>query len=256
MKKLFLVLLILNSACEQIEQINDKSTQRHPLSQIKLIDTFDNQLELDTVSSITEATFHPMYIGEKLDSIYLAYNSRAVTNRTEEWNHYKRLDSSVLVISYYRKPDSSSIIVFVDTTQMIGSVQRYLIPPPPPPNSDSTFSWETKYYRGKTKSYLVMIENISEDTLNLGYGEYLPLIIEAQDSLGLWKPIQEPHTYFCGTGLTYFYITPNQIAITSCKLFKGNYKTKMRLGYGFKPRIYSNEFYGQMKYSQFDSNEF
>lgn len=242
MKKLFFVLLILNSACEQIEQINDKSIQRHSLSQIKLIDTFDKKLELDTLLYKSQAEFHPLYIGEKLDSIFLNYNSEEVTSNALGWR-------------YSWETNPNELKIFIDTTQLIGSLHEYTLPIPPT-NFEEADDWEIEISTRNTQAYPIIIENISNDTLILGYGEHIPLIIEAQDSLGIWKPIQEPFLYFCGTGIEHFYIAPNQIAITSCKLFEGDYTAKMRLAFVSEIILYSNEFYGQVKYSQFEPNEY
>ncbi len=41
--------------------------------------------------------------------------------------------------------------------------------------------------------------------------------------------------------------------VTSCRLFEGNYHTKMRLAfqYDYEGFVYSNEFLGTMNYEQF-----
>ena len=88
--------------------------------------------------------------------------------------------------------------------------------------------------------------------MSVGYGQHIPLILEAQDSLGEWQAIQKLYTYWCGTGLTSFCLLPGELVITSCKLYEGDYQTKMRLAFGFKKTNYSNEFIGRMNYKQFE----
>jgi len=41
-----------------------------------------------------------------------------------------------------------------------------------------------------------------------------------------------------------------------CKIFDGKYQPKMRLVYGFDQSNYSNEFYGQMNYGQFNEEKY
>ncbi len=79
------------------------------------------------------------------------------------------------------------------------------------------------------------------------------LILEAQNEKGIWKPI-ESHLLGDG-GVFYTVLLPGEIAATTVPVFKGSFKTKMRIklpGVGFTPRhIYSNEFEGSIHLSQF-----
>lgn len=201
---------------------------------IALIDTFKNELKYDTASYITASEFLPMYIGAIKDSIILNYNTRKIktidTWVVEKWPE----------VSY----DSLKINIHIDTSQIIGSADFF-----PLQNLKKEKDW-TSNHRGNTKSHPVLIKNNSDDTLSIGFGDYIPMIIEAVDSLGEWEQIQEPYFYFCGTGIFPIYLNSNEILITSCKLYEGNYKTKMRLRHGLNK---SNEFYGKMNYSQFNT---
>lgn len=208
------------------------------LEHLVLIDTFNNQLQPDTAYSITEAEFHPMYMGKKQDSISLNYWIGDIEYATMYWEEYK-------------SPDSNDLNIFVDSTQIIGSVNNFYIPPPLSFEEENE-KWKRTFVRGKIKSYPIIIKNNSVDTLKVGYGDYIPMIIEAKDSLGNWKPIQKPYIYFCGTGLTMYFLPPEEIIITSCKLFEGEYKTKMRIVFGFERTIQSNEFTGKINYEQFN----
>lgn len=201
---------------------------------IVLIDTISTELKKDTSSYLKEAEFHPLYIGEKLDTIQLDYDPREIKYVIHERGRYKY-------------PDSLDLLIVVSTSNFIGSVEDYM----DWETADSLGTINPVFYSLKYLSYPVFIENNSDDTLEIGYGEYIPLIIEAMDSSGNWRAIQKPYTYFCGTGMPFYYLPPSEILITSCKLFEGEYKTKLRLV--FNKNYYSNEFEGSINYGQFES---
>ena len=78
----------------------------------------------------------------------------------------------------------------------------------------------------------VMVTNRETDTILIGYGRHVPLIMEAMDSLGNWQPIQESFKYICGHGLGAIILPPNESILTLAPTFKGNYKKKLRLTLG------------------------
>lgn len=103
---------------------------------------------------------------------------------------------------------------------------------------------------GKTaNTYPVMLTNKESDTIEIGYGEVLPLIMEAKDKKGNWRPIEGRYTYGCGNGVGRIFLPPNEIVITLARIFKGDYKTQLRLKYG---KNYSKPFDGSINYSQFE----
>ena len=112
----------------------------------------------------------------------------------------------------YKYPDSNDLKIVVDTSEIIGSGMDV--------TDDDVRSYN---FKGKYKSYPVFIENVSNDTLSIGFGNRIYPIVEAKDSLGNWRPIQKPGTYYCGTGLQSFYLEPNNILISSCKLYDGDF---------------------------------
>lgn len=245
MKRLIYIMIIWGWSCEySSKSLIPYSTN---FESIELIDTFNNKLKLDIANSITEAEFHPAYIGIRKDSIKLTYWSGDVTHRSNDWRKFK-------------EPDSIDLKIYVDTTRIIGAVNDVPLPPPPPPlifkegEKEKYDFWEKQTFRGDIKSYPVFITNISNDTLKVGTGENIKLITEAKDSLGNWKPIQKPSNLLCGTGLTLYYLPSTEIILTSCKLFDGDFETTMRLIFESDADIIikSNEFKGKMNYSQFD----
>jgi hypothetical protein len=102
-------------------------------------------------------------------------------------------------------------------------------------------------YRLNKKSYPIFIKNKTSDTLSIGFGNILPIITESQDSTGHWKKIERQFSYFCGTGLTKFYLPPNEIAITTLRINYGKKNTKFRVKFKLgENEIYSNEINGKI----------
>ena len=227
-------LLILVS-CSNNEIIENTEENQEVEKSIVLLDTLTTELKKDTSTSLKDAEFHPLYIGKRADSIQIIYDPNKVENVTHEWDLYK-------------KPDSLDLTITIDTSRLIASVQKYI----DWKMADSLGEISPIFYSLQYQSYPVIIENKTSDTLEIGYGEYIPLIIEAKDQNGEWKPIQKPFVYFCGTGMPFYFLPPEEILITSCKIFDGDFKTTLRLVYGWEKQNYSNEFSGFIDEGQFE----
>ena len=131
-----------------------------------------------------------------------------------------------------RSADTARLSVYVDTTQFIRNIDLKTI-------QDKTFSF---------KAYPVAIINPNQYCVFLGYDRYLYLMLEAKDSLNQWREVESRHTYFCTTGMSRIQLPPNELVLTSVKVFTGDYRTDMRLKIGDN---YSNVFRGSMHYGQF-----
>jgi len=235
MKKTLGLLIIILISCGKEKSIfenQDKLLNR--LRDVELLDTFANQLILATANTITEANYHPLYIGPKRDSIRLSYSSRKIRSR-------------IIDEELYQIPKIGELEIYVDSSRIIGSGNDDIFHN----GQGSKIEWEYFDNRGEIKSYPIFIENRSVDTLIVGYGEYIPIILEGEDSLGKWRPIQEHYIYNCGTGLTNFYLPPDELLITYCKQYDGDYRTKLRIVFGDGKMNYSNEFEGRINYQQF-----
>ncbi len=81
-------------------------------------------------------------------------------------------------------------------------------------------------------TFPVLIKNLNKDTVNLGWMFSLGLLMEAQDRLGEWKVIQIPYRIGCGTGIPNIQLPPNEIVITLAPIYKGDFKTQLRLSLG------------------------
>ena len=100
--------------------------------------------------------------------------------------HENSNGSSTITYVKYKYPSSNDLKIFVDTSKIIGSGM----------DRRSTYGMTEEdilsyNFRGKYKSHPVFIENISNDTLSIGFGNRIFPIVEAKDSLGNWRPIQE-----------------------------------------------------------------
>ena len=226
---IILLLLILTSCQNKEKNIRIAKTEQKvkiskPYSNLILYDNFDNELILDTISNRREAQFSPVYIGKIKDSIKLKYKTSKFGHRLEyiDWGKY-------------RSPIIADLNIFIDTTKTIGFPM-----------------WIWEYYktpenRVNKKSYPIFIKNQSSDTLSIGFGDVLPIVTEVQDSIGNWKQVERPFIYGCGTGLTEFYLPPNQIVISALRKNYGMNKTKFRVKFRLgENEIYSNEINGKI----------
>ncbi|MGH1336593.1 MAG: hypothetical protein ACRBFS_10730 [Aureispira sp.] len=237
---LYLFAFCLLSAFKGANLYQQQLIETIDLSTIALMDTFTNTLSPISPTRQQTAAFHPMYIGKYTHNIPLSYSSRALRHhRTRDWLTYPN-------------PDSLDLQLFVDTSKIIGSVQA-LIQYPAPSTTEETYF--PPYIRGAVRSYPIFILNQSKDTMDMGIGEHLPLIIEAQDRTGVWKPIQKVHYYHCGTGLTRFYLPANELILSSYPVFEGAFETVLRVKHAWSKGNYSNTFPGKINYSLFKKEE-
>lgn len=101
--------------------------------------------------------------------------------------------------------------------------------------------------------YPVLISNKHSDTLFFKLGSYLDIVMEAKDSIGNWKSIEQANFYSCGIGLPNIILPPQNYILTFAPIYKGNYKTEMRLRFGDN---YSKTWFGRINYGQFKSNNY
>lgn len=96
----------------------------------------------------------------------------------------------------------------------------------------------------------VLIRNLHNETVQIGWDSRLPFIMEAKDIAGFWRPIQKHFPAFCGTGVYDVILPANEVAITLAPIYKGKFKTQLRLSYR---NIKSNVFWGSIDYNQLKS---
>jgi hypothetical protein len=105
-------------------------------------------------------------------------------------------------------------------------------------------------------SYPVLIRNEGNETAVLEFTTLkFPIIQEALDNDGKWKPIEfvEPKPVVCNPGVSAHLLFPNNYMATSVIRYKGNFKTKIRVKIqNGRYNYYSNEVTGYINRSQFD----
>lgn len=234
MKQLLVFVLIFTLLSCQSEKskvsLNTTNENFNPV----LIDTIGLNktnfiFEGDDERWITDANYMIYYIGPKKDTLFmyplLGFYDSSPNDESDykvETEDYKNPNEAYFVDFFeksYKKATDLTTEIRVDTTKQIGN------------------------------SYPVYLTNKSIDTSFVGFGERLPLILEAIDSTGKWKPIQERFVYMCGTGLTSIILPPNEMVVTFVPIFKGNYKTKLRISDG---QNHSQSFEGKLFYTQFE----
>lgn len=109
----------------------------------------------------------------------------------------------------------------------------------------------SKWEKGKANyynAYPLLIKNIENKDIQIGYWYYIPALLEAKDENGNWITIEEYYIADCGTCMYQIYIKPNEILITTAVKYSGNFKTKLRIKIG---ENYSNEYIGYINKEQF-----
>jgi hypothetical protein len=235
MKTLQLITLALLTALYSCEsnKIKDKEMDKQ---KDKKVDVFDFKMPIVIETSNTERSYqsttgpqfgnyNPLYIGKRMDSLSVSYRPNLEKYFVYDENRRR-----------YGRPDSAGIVLLIDTTRIISnhSLQRL----------NDARSLSTNYFN----DFPVFVVNTTKDTLRICSGNSLPIIMEAQDNKGAWRPIEEEFFLMCGTGINSVILPPNEILITSAPIYKGTFKTKLRLRYN---RILSNEFYGTINPTQF-----
>jgi len=196
---------------------------------VTVIDTITETMEKKRAKYRSTANYSIAYIGEKEETIYLYPN-----------NLYYEM--SVYDYTRYRSPKSNEIRLQVDQHRVTG---------PPRRNHKSLTEKATK----GTFSHPVVIENLSQDTLNIGLGQMLNIYAEAIDGNGEWHPIEAPFNYFCGTGLKATFLPPGHVMLTTYGVYKGSHRTMVRLVYQLGGvTLYSNEFNSFIELSQFEKD--
>lgn len=191
------------------------------------------ELKEDKVNMIwiNDGNHNPLYFGEMIDTIRVErtfgrlYPPPGSTDTMQilegTYSNYFLDWMDLREYTYY---DSVELSILVDTSQFITNERR--------------------------KAYPVIIENLHSDTIYIGYGDYIPIITEALNKKGEWKPIEDRFIYMCGNGVESIILPPKQIVVTSELVYTGDFKTKLRLKLGSN---YSREFTGSINLTQFES---
>jgi hypothetical protein len=252
-KLLISITVLFVIACNNSPTKSDKENDdlMEEFKSVKILNTVNENLKTCNIAEISTAYYLPLFIGKQPKSIDLSNFIFGV----DSFCDYNILESGFEI---------EDLTLFVDTSRRIGSIINRQFPKPPPPSNllgDNLISDESIIFN-LYESYLVFLKNSSDtSSILIGFENLINLIIEAKDSLGNWKPIQKPYFRKCFTGVRGLYLPPQNVLITTCPIFSGEYKTQIRLTFGgvfldendeeIKPFV-SNEFEGFINYSQFE----
>jgi hypothetical protein len=236
---IFLLILLFQNGChtgrkQTVKEIDDLKPFPVVLEEFS-IDKYIRSFDEENPTWLTSSNYRFYYIGEVKDTVYLTpfiyfpsiYPPLPSTIKTTKQETIpKRVNP---YNKYYIEWDKESnlknwtqvkIDIQIDTVTKISSL------------------------------FPVMLTNRDTDTIIIGYGSQIPLIMEATDTLGNWKPIQERYIYLCGNDVGSIMLPPNESVLTLAPIFKGNYKTKLRFTLGDN---HSKPFNGFINIRQFQS---
>ncbi|HPQ21778.1 MAG: hypothetical protein R2767_02480 [Chitinophagales bacterium] len=208
-----------------------------------ILDTFQYKTTTKLSYEFGTANYLPLYLGQFKDSLVVDYQiwpyppppPPPVTYKSQD-----RTDSIVRHEKYQNESrnenlsdditrffpvnpsgdflpwDSAAIEIHIDTTQIIRNIdfESY---------QDNTHAF---------KAYPVALTNNSNETIIVGYGTHLALIMEAKDSDGVWQPVEGYFSYSCGTGVPTIILPPADFILTSATIYAGDYETDLRLKIG------------------------
>ncbi len=227
-KILCVILLLVNMiACGQSEVSSHQSSptptpQRYDYSSIELADRFTNKLKIakwDDVFDFLGMEFAPIYLGDIKPIVQLTYKPELTGNRIDMDNHKMK------------SPTDSTLFLSIDTNRIVGM-----------PMSIWEYYRKPEYRRG-IMAFPVFLENISNDTLDVGFGDlFTDIIVEAKNKEGQWQRLSRPYIFECGTDMKKIFLAPHQIAITAMPVCQGDFHTQLRLVFLLKDNecLYSN----------------
>lgn len=216
-----------------------------------LIDTFHFDASYRILDEKNFSNYRPLYFGKKSDTLYVDYNL------TRLFSSFNEMDSvfvdSITYEIIFRTLEAPSntqknyseyfkhlnfhydsipptwkeakIKITIDTSQLIRNI--------------GSTKYEIKEF--VYNAYPVILENLSDTEILIGYGSQIPLILEVKDKNGEWKAVEFQYSYPCGNGLPSISLPKNEIVLTSIAVVEFDVKTELRLRIGGN---YSEVFWG------------
>jgi len=173
----------------------------------------------DTFIPTSLALFYPVYIGPYAKKIRLNYTGK-----------YKE-SFSVIRSTKFKHPGPTSLVVFVDTGRTIPAALpegKGMIKPQPAP--------------AKLLAYPVFLENLTDDTLKIGYGDVLSLlpVSRQKGKLCIWQHLP----LYCGNDLPVIFLPPHYLAVSTLNLYEGKNAHDIQIMFYAYPktRIFSQTF--------------
>ncbi len=231
--KLFILLVIVFSSC-RID--NRKEIEENVKAFPKVYDTTGIEKFIfykeDSPTWLTTSNYKLFYIGKVQDTIFLnpylnfgPFSTLPSEEQNINTEKKQKLDLENYFLKWPQKKNykfwyQSKVEIRIDTSNLF------------------------------SKSYPTLLTNMENDTIIIAYGQQIPLIMEAKDSIGNWKPIQTRYIYICGVGVGSIILPPKECLMTLSPIFIGNYRTLLRVSLG---NNHSNLFYGNINYRQMQS---
>lgn len=188
------------------------------------------------------------------------------------WPNHPVYDPDMELLHQFHKPGQPGILVIVDTQQKIDCYEyvfwyekghQYY------PDKKVGYFEEGKYKfldAAKTNQvqfigYPVYLVNVWDTTVRVVHRKYsFPLVQEAMDKNGKWKPIEALFQLPPGAVVTGYYgftnLKPGEMIISSIYNYKGPYQTMLRVKIMIDGKAYySQPFRGSINYSQITSTK-
>jgi hypothetical protein len=233
LKNIVVVLVLVLYSCSNDNQFveNDNTTINKIGKSIPtIIDPTNDTLSFAKFVMGYHGNHYPMYFGSFKDTITICHSvfptqpphEPGTQNQKKIKGQFDKYFELVMNTKKVLRRDSANLFIYVDTNQQVSNNGR--------------------------KAYPVFIKNNDTDTVGIGYGDHIPLILEAKIDNKSWVPLEERYIYDCAVGLNLYVLPPNEFVITSCLIYPKNTNNKntlLRLSMG---RNYSNEFIGSIRF--------
>ena len=176
------------------------------------------------------------------------------------------------ILNRIHKSDQKGFVILVDTQQNVDCNEYFFWI-----EKDKKYYPEAKveYYEdGKHKvfdakktgqvafsGFPVYLINLTDTTIKLTHRKYsVPLIQEALDTDGRWKPIETLFKLPAGVVMTNYYgltvLKPGEMIVSGIYNYRGQYKTMLRVKILINGKTYYSEpFQGSINYSQIRSTK-
>lgn len=232
---IILVIIFFTSCSSELDDTKEQTTLTEEWTPPTLSEKDPKYGDPFESSWLPTGEYEPLYIGPEKDTIMVDHLLTAKFYHGIPLEWFKNPDS-------IPKPEYADYYLdWMDTTHSPVTIEVAEL---------KIFVDTTQKVSGYRASYPVFIKNLFSDTVLIAYGEMINAVMEAKNSEGEWKPIEEPWRWMCGTGVGHVMLPPNEIVLTSAVIYTGEFKTEMRIKIG---KSYSNTFYGSIHPRQFES---
>jgi len=192
----------------------------------------DQHFPLIEYQNQIEAEFKVLYFGPKQKKLsidnFKPISQRQIEKYVTETQNFTHPNILYLLRKQLPKPDEELIKLRIDSTLTYPIIL----------NRSEVNSFHSRK-EDTILAHPMLIENVSNNFLEITYSNRINIQLEAQDRNGEWQLISYPYSEFCGTGHYAHPFFPGEIVITSIPVFSGPIKTVARIKVH---NYYSHEF--------------